>query len=104
MILIDSLFHLFFGEKACDDDIHVAIARCTVTENDLEIMTDPNVSTFFKTQNIAACEELFLMNLNQTCLYYIRNVEDIEFHVKFSPNPFYSIGWTIGASNALLYC
>ena len=101
MILIDSLFHLFFGEKACDDDIHVAIARCTVKENDLEIMTDPNVSTFFKTQNIAACEEFFLMNLNQLVLY---PMEDTEFHVKFSPNPFYNIGWTIGVSNALLYC
>ena len=31
------------------------------------------------------------MNLNQTRFYYIRNEEDIEFHVKISRNPFYSI-------------
>ena len=51
----------------------------------------PKCFFIFKTQNIVACKELFLMNLNQTRFYYIRNEEDIEFHVKFSRNPFYSI-------------
>ena len=33
-------------------------------------------------------KELCLMNLNQTRFYYIRNEEDIEFHVKFLEIPF----------------
>ena len=51
----------------------------------------PKCFLIFKTQNIVACKELFLMNLNQKRFYYIRNEEDIEFHVKISRNPFYSI-------------